>query len=118
MTHAIFSKLSKYLLLSDEGKQNFHKYDALKKHEGWIVHQGFLIEIMNEISTYMLDGEFTKLEKEEKDVQQRAFFMVKEIVDFLLNPLRNAERYVALKEATNKRQAKSPERKKSSEPKT
>ena len=104
MINELLSKISKYLLLSDEGQQNYHKYDALKSHEGWLAHQGFLIEIMNQISSYMLSSKFTKQSKEEKDVQQRAFYITKEIVEFLLNPLTNAERYAALQKTANKRQ--------------
>ena len=107
MINEFLSKISKYLLFTDEGKQNFHKYDALKSHEGWSVHQGFLIEIMNQISSCMLSGQFTKQNKEEKDVQQRAFYMTKEIIEFLLDPLKNAERYAALQKVANKGQGRS-----------
>jgi len=117
MSHAIFSQLSKYLLQTDEGQQNYHKYNDLKTQEGWKVHQGLLVEIVNNISSYMLGSEFTKLDKEEKDVQQRAFVFVKEMVEFLLNPLTNAERYAALQREAIKRQAKSSD-KKTAEPKT
>ena len=103
MIDVLLSRISKYLLLSDEGKQSFNKYDALRTHESWKVHQALLVLIMNEISTYMLSKGFTQLEQSEKDVQQRAFYVVKEVIDFMLNPLKNAERYVALKDAANKK---------------
>ena len=117
MIDTLLSKISKYLLQSAEGTQNYHKYESLKDHEGWQVHQGLLVEIMNQMSSHMLSSQFTKLDKEEKDVQQRAFYIVKEIVEFLLSPLKNAEQYAALKEATKKKQVKN-SKKKITEPKT
>jgi len=117
MIDAVLSKISRYLFLTDEGKQNWNKYEALHEYDGWKVHQGLLIEIMNQVSTYMLNSEFTKLDKEEKDVQQRAFYIVKEVIDFMLNPLKNAQRYVALQDAANK-QGKGSPRKVVKEPRT
>ena len=116
MIDRILKELSHYLL-TENGRINYHKYEAMSGHEGWAIHQGFLVEIMNHVSSYMLSNDYTKLDKEEKDVQQRAFFMIKEIVEFLLNPMKNARRYVALRDAANKKQAKSPGRK-TPEPKT
>ena len=94
----------------DEMSQaNFKKYDHMKKHEGWPVHQGLMILIANKIAETMLSEKFTKLNKDEKDAQQRAFYIAKEIIDFLLDPLKGANKYAAIKkyhkklEATGKR---------------
>ena len=94
----------------DERSQaNFKKYDHMRQHEGWPMHQGFMIMIANKLAESMLTEKFTNLNKEEKDAHQRALFIAKEIIDFLLDPLKGANKYAAIRqyhkklEATGKR---------------
>ena len=94
---------------SETAQSNFTKYDHMKNHEGWVVHQSLLVTIANKIAETMLSEKFTKLNKDEKDAQQRAFYIAKEIIDFLLDPLKGAKNYAAIEryhkklEATGKR---------------
>ena len=71
---------------TDEGQQALNKYNELQKYDGWKIHQGLLVQIANELVLTLLTKGFTELSKEDKDVQQRAIFISKEIIDFLLNP--------------------------------
>ena len=105
MIDALLNKLSKELFFSDNGKKGLHDYEALTQHDGWKTHQSLLIGIMNNISAYMLSNDFTKLDRDEKDIQQRAFYIVKETATFLLDPLANARKYAAIK-AVNQKTAK------------
>ena len=58
----------------------------------------------------MLTEKFTNLSKEEKDTSQRALFMTKEVIEFLLDPLKGAKKYAAIQqhnkqlEATGRKQ--------------
>jgi len=93
MITKILRQLSIKILQSEENRNAYLKYDAMRKTDGWVVHQGFIIEIANKLSEYMLSKEFTKLDMQEKDAQQRGLYVAKEIIDFLLNPLKGAEKH-------------------------
>ena len=81
----------------DEEKQRLYRqYQAMTEHQGWKVHQGMIVEVANRISAYMLTEQFTRLDKEEKDAQQRAFFIAKEIIEFLFDPLKGADKYAKI----------------------
>jgi len=65
----------------------FDSYEAMKAHPGWSVHRSIIGNIKIAIVKEMLSERFTKLTANEKDSQQKAFFMVDEILNYLLNPL-------------------------------
>jgi len=89
--------------LSDEAKQTaFSHYKDMMESKGWDTHCKYLVEMGNLISLYMLSSEYTKLDPNEKDVQQRAFYMVKEVLEFLLNPLKTANSLTAMKQFNNR----------------
>lgn len=84
-------------LLHPDNQDKYNVYHDMKRHAGWSTHQAMLVGISNRISEYMLSGKYTKLSKEEKDVQQRAFRMTIDIIYFLLDPLKGANRAMKLK---------------------
>jgi len=86
----------------DTQVQQLDCYERMKQHEGWSVHQGIILTIANEIALLMLSEKFAKLDKDEKDAQQRAFYHTKEIIDFLLDPLKGANKHAAIKQYTKK----------------
>ena len=63
-----------------------HKYEEMMKSEGGKVHQSLLIEIANGLLQYMVTKKFTDLNEKQKDVEQRAIFECKDMIDFLLDP--------------------------------
>ncbi len=78
------------------------QYLDLQKHPGWKVHESILISIANTISQSMLSEEYTKLSALEKDAQQRGYFISKEIIDFLLDPLKGAKKHAVLMQHNKK----------------
>jgi len=90
MIKKILGNISREFLKSEEKRQQYTKYHQMTKTPGWDIHSSMLIAIGNQISAHMLSEAYTKLSAEEKDIQQRAFFTTKEIVNFLLNPLKGA----------------------------
>ena len=98
MIERILHDISTDFYKSEAAHNNFRKYEAMTKHEGWSIHQGLMILIANKLAESMLTAKFTKLSKEDKDTNQRAFYMTKEIIDFLLNPLKGAKRYAAIQQ--------------------
>lgn len=109
MIRGLLHEISVGFLKTEEGQRLGAGYADLTKHPGWRVHESMLISIANEISKYMLSEAYTKLPADEKDAQQRGFYISKEIIDFLLNPLKGARQHAAIAlhnkkmEATQKR---------------
>lgn len=89
MIRVFLRKLSEGLL-QEENQSAYNSYYEMTNHSGWGTHKAFMVSVLNEISVYMLSDKFTKLEQDEKDVQQRAFFMAREIILFLLDPMKDA----------------------------
>jgi hypothetical protein len=98
----ILNKISRALILSESGKLAANKYREMQRHEGWKFHQGILVDIANQMVEYLLTREYTELPKEEKDIQQRALYISKEVIDFLLNPLERATKYAAIERHNKK----------------
>ena len=90
--------MSKHFGEDDEGRQNYHKYQQMMEQPGWKVHQAMIVDIANKLAGYMLTEEFTNLDREEKDVQQRAIFMTKAIIEFLLDPIKEYNRLQRLQQ--------------------
>ena len=68
----------------------------MKEHEGWPVHQEFLLLMRGSLAEEMLSSTFTKLDKDEKDSKQRAYSYVDEVIKFLLNPVEKAQRFAGI----------------------
>ena len=109
MIKKILRKISIEIYKTEGVHMQFKKYAHMRQHEGWPVHQSMLVSIANKLAETMLSEEFTRLDKDEKDVQQQALYNTKEIIDFLLDPLKGANTYANVKnwqrklEATKKR---------------
>ena len=88
----------------DEGLQNWHKYQQLMEQPGWEVHDKMIVDIANKMVGYLLTAEYTNLDSTEKDVQQRAIFMTKEILEVIRNPMGEYDRLQRFKQETPKPQ--------------
>jgi len=93
----ILRKISQNLISSPDDNVKLHKYENLKDHPGWPVHQELLLLMRGSIAETLLSKSFTKLNEKEKDVRQRAYFQVDQIIQFLLNPAGGAAQYLKLK---------------------
>jgi len=105
MIKKILQEISVEIYKTEGAHMRFKKYAHMRTHEGWQVHQSLLISIANKLAETMLSEKFTKLDKEEKDANQRALYMTKEIIDFLLDPLKGAKNYAAITEWHKKLEA-------------
>lgn len=105
MIKALLNKLSVELYDTEEGRRLAGSYLDLKTHPGWKLHESLLITIANGISQHMLSEEYTKLSAIDKDAQQRGYFIGKEIIDFLLNPMKGANKYAAIMQHNKKMEA-------------
>jgi hypothetical protein len=66
-------------------------YATMKGHPGWNVHVEMLMLLRGLVAEEILSKNFTNLDATEKDIQQRAYSMVEELIMFLINPLKKAE---------------------------
>lgn len=80
------SEIAKMMTTNPEMSSRLSKYHAMKDHEGWVVHQDILLRLQGLMAGEMFSRRFTELNEREKDVQQRAYYIVKELTEFLLNP--------------------------------
>jgi len=110
MIKGVLRKISEGLLNTEEGNRIAVNYLDMQKHLGWKAHQGILVQLGNSITEYMLSEKFTKLDIHEKDAQQRSFYITKEIIDFLLNPMKGANRYAKIAQHNKKMGATNKER--------
>ena len=85
MISNITSTITRFFATSD-GEVAYHKYEDMMKSEGGKVHKAFLVEIANGLLKYMVSSKFTELSAYEKDVQQRAIYECKQLIDFLMDP--------------------------------
>jgi len=66
-------------------------YVSMKGTPGWRVHVEMLMLLRGAIAEEMLSNDFTELDATEKDIQQRAYSMVEDLIMFLTNPLKIAQ---------------------------
>lgn len=99
------NKVLKELFGSDAGQQAFRKYYQMTEHPGWKTHQDILITLKGLIVEEILSKKFTDLSSSEKDVQQRAYAGINEIIDFLINPVSKAQKLNAIKLHNTKMEA-------------
>lgn len=71
-----------------DGEIAFHKYEQMTKTEGFVVHKTFLTQIGNGLLSYMVTRKFTEMDAKQKDIEQRAIMECKELIEFLLDPIK------------------------------
>jgi hypothetical protein len=88
----LISQLVKKVTSSEEDKHKVEKYMQLQTFEGWKTHQEYLLYLRGLMAEDLLSDRFTSLKPIEKDVCQRAYAMVDQMVLFLLDPLAKARK--------------------------
>lgn len=105
MIKKLLHEISVEFIKTEEGNRMGANYLDLQKHPGWQVHENLLISIANAISYDMLSEKYTKLSPVDKDAQQRGYFIGKEIINFLLNPMKGAQKQAAISQHNKKMEA-------------
>ena len=92
------------MLVKDISKNEdeFKVYFSLRNHDGWKMHLRHLEKLRLLMSVDMLSGEHTKLTPEEKDVRQRTYAGINEVINFLINPFEQMEKKAKLKMVEDK----------------
>jgi len=81
------SELAKAYQADDDFKSKFDKFQRVLKTEEWRFFITLCMAMKNHMATGMFKPEYTKLSAEEKDIIQRTFAHMNEVLDFFLNPL-------------------------------
>jgi hypothetical protein len=100
---SIISKLSQQIFTTEVGLSDYNKFDQMRSHEGF---QEFLYKYLNVFIGLMLEDmlsrRYTKLPPEEKDVQQRVYFEVNNLIQWILRPETEAKRLNLIKQHNRK----------------
>lgn len=92
-----FIKQIARLYATDEAAaQGFRKFYFLRQQEGWSEFVRLMHIIRGLMGTEMFGRRHTDLSAEEKDVQQRVFSGINELLEFLENPSPELERAMFL----------------------
>jgi hypothetical protein len=94
----ILNQIAQKFLSSEEDHRKLAHYVDMMKHPGWAVHQEMMLGMTGLIASDVLSKRFTAMTADEKDVQQRAYHYVYELIQFLLNPLARVGRGTAIKQ--------------------
>ena len=109
MIKKILHQLSIGYQQSEDRINAMKHYGNMMEHPGWKTHEQFLLEITNALNHYVFSEQFTKLDPETKDIEQRVLFHLREVMQFLVNPLRGANINAAIQKH-NKRMEKQPKK--------
>ena len=102
MIKNLLHQLSIGYLQGEDRVNAIRHYMDMMEHPGWETHEQFLMEIINGINNYMFGKEYTNLDKDAKDLQQRVFYEMKNVLQFLVNPLAGANKYTAIQRHNKK----------------
>jgi len=91
MIKKLLTSISVDLFKTEDRTGNLMKYARMREQPGWKVHQMLLVAIANKMSEHMLSEQFAKLSAEDMKTNQKAFYFTKEIIDFLIDPLKVAK---------------------------
>ncbi len=86
----ILRSISSEMASTEEGQMNHAKYHDMQKTQGWRVYQSLVVTIANSMAQYLVSKEFSQLKPEEKDREQWAIFLSKEVIEFLLDPMKHS----------------------------
>ena len=82
------SDLAKLYKADDNFKDHMDKFQRVLKTEEWRFFITLCMSMKNHMATGMFKPEYTKLSAEEKDIIQRTFANMNEMLDFFMGPLR------------------------------
>lgn len=72
----------------DEYRRQLEKYQRTIKTDEWKFVRDTLLTIRGTIYDELLSARYTQLTAEEKDIEQKTYYNIIQVLDFLENPLR------------------------------
>jgi hypothetical protein len=93
----LLKKLSLKILETENNKVEYNKFIQLREQDGWKTLESYLMYVRAFMVEDMLTKRFSELKPMEKDVNQRAYAMVNDLIIFLLDPLAEARKLAKYK---------------------
>ena len=87
MKSNLLTTVTKYMDAYDEVADMAGNFERALKTKDWEFFKQVAITIKAEMQTDMFSKKFTELSLEEKDITQRTYYNINQILDFLLNPV-------------------------------
>lgn len=84
----LLRELVKLYQENDEFKRRLESYQRAIKSEDWKFLTDTILVIKGNIYTDMLSARYTKLTPSEKDVAQRTYYQLMQVLEFLQDPLK------------------------------
>lgn len=81
-----------FFVTNEEFRQQLASYDRFLKSEDGKFFMSMLAVMRGLIANDLFSAEFTKQKSEEKDVQQRAYFHLSQVLSFLAEPRKFIEK--------------------------
>ena len=86
----ILRNLSLELTQTEQGQQQFAHYHEMTKTRGWKVYQSIVVAVANAMAQHMVSETFTTQSASDKDREQWAIYLSKEVIEFLLDPVKHS----------------------------
>ena len=88
----LLNQFHEYFQQSDDFKQQIVNYQRMLKTKEWRTHYDLLMTIKGIMANDMFSRKYTSLDAQEKDVVQKTYYNINQILDFLLNPVKGIEK--------------------------
>lgn len=85
----ILRNIAAELANTENGQQSYVKYHDMTKHPGWKVYQSIVVSVANAMAQYLVSKDFALMQPDEKDREQWAIYLSKEVIEFLLDPMKH-----------------------------
>ncbi len=92
----LIKQIAKLYAADEAAAQGFQKFYRLRQQEGWTEFVRMMHIIRGLMGTELFSRRYTELSWEEKDVRQRSFAGINELLEFLENPSPELERAMFL----------------------
>ena len=97
MKHLLIKTVEKYYS-NEVDSQRLSQYQRLKDDPGWLFVEESLRYLQGLILNDIMSKEFTELGEKEKDIKQRTFKGVYDVIEFLINPPKVAETVLKIRQ--------------------
>ena len=92
----LIQQIARAYAVDEAARQGFRKFYLLRQQDGWSEFVRLMHVIRGLMGTEMFGSRYTKLSAEEKDVRQRVYSGINELLEFLENPSPEIERAMFL----------------------
>jgi hypothetical protein len=93
----LLRKISVAMMATAQNQAEARKYYEMQQTPGWQIYLNLLKLIRGQMFEDMLGKEFTKMPSVDKDIQQRAYAKVDEVLHFLADPLEESRKLQKIK---------------------